>query len=113
MTGPNPEVDELCEILNELEDIALLAETCHGRDDTSNRAFVAIEKKTRRVIQIVRALSETNLFSPEEIMERLRNSQENKNERVAQELERFPDKEEAGSANLSSPITTTRIQGRT
>jgi hypothetical protein len=67
MEQPNPEVDELREILRELDEMVLLARTCKGDSDISNRALSAIKKKAENVARIVRALDETNLFSLEEI----------------------------------------------
>lgn len=71
MEQPNPEVDELREILREIDEIALLARTCKGTSDISNRALAAIHKKAENLGRLVRALDETNLFSLEEIQSHL------------------------------------------
>jgi hypothetical protein len=67
MTQPNPEVDELVELLSGLEFIANLCEIGRGLDVVSNTALRSIQEQAERLLQIVRSVNETTMFGPEEL----------------------------------------------
>jgi len=78
MIQPNPEVDELVELLNGLEFIEDLAKLGRGFDDASNTALKSIRVRTQRLIEVLRSLDETNMFGPDELGQRMIGSPANK-----------------------------------
>jgi hypothetical protein len=67
MTQPNPEVDELVELLDGLEFIVDLTEIGQGLDVASNTALKAISERARHLMKVVRSVNETTMFGPEEL----------------------------------------------
>jgi len=78
MTQPNPEVDELVELLEGLEYIAVMAALGVGLDDASNLTLSSIHKRAERLIEVVRSVDETTMFSPSEIADRIERQQRRK-----------------------------------
>lgn len=67
MTQASPEEDELVLILQELEDIKLLCKLGKGYDEASNAALETIDEHADNIEAVIRSLSETQLFGPEEL----------------------------------------------
>jgi len=67
MTRANQDEDELILVMRELEEIRSLARVGQGVDDASNVALDSVSDRAWRVMEIIRSLSETRAFKPEEL----------------------------------------------
>lgn len=68
------EVPELRELLNLLEEIAVISTAGRGNDDASNVALRSIDGIAARAIVVVRSLDETTRFNVREIIDQIRKS---------------------------------------
>lgn len=67
MTQASPEEDELILILQDLEDIKMLCKLGRGLDEASNVALETIHERADNIEAVIRSLSETQLFGPDEL----------------------------------------------
>ena len=72
MEQPEPEIDELCELVAGLELIHRCADDGRGSDMASNEALTAVGAIAVDLIAMVRALDDTNILDLEKIQARLK-----------------------------------------
>lgn len=67
MVPANPEEDELILILRELEDCRMLCKIGKGYDEAANAALGTIAERIDNIESVIRSLSETQIFGPDEL----------------------------------------------